>query len=442
MYTLLRLTHVCRFWRSSLIHYPPVWTTIFATYKDRRSFVEMCLERSQPLLLRVLTDTSEEWPGRTGCNCVMAESKRLNPNEKSPCERHFLFEALAHPKNSERVRVLNMESTTTVSCQVLEFGSCRFFNSPLPQLTTLIWRDYGIEYLGRLSPDPCSLPNLRCLTFEGCWHPSLARVRNLTSFTIKSSIFRLDVENFRLFASNNRSLESLELRIGIKGSTKGPPVELSNLKSLRVESRPVVLSNAIRAPAFQNLSSLWISLEDEDRECYIVCATGDGISLSTKTWGPEIAECWEYLAGYTRPTIRHVRVYDQVEKYGPDGDFLMVIAELMVDAHTLDIGLTYSEDRWFQAKLKQLGPQLKTIRFEISEKMNPIRGPGEQRVPWDSQVLDGIADLIEYRFKMGWALSTVERMVVSEDQQVDRLQDRVWRQFYDSRKIEEYLAPV
>lgn len=119
-----------------------------------------------------------------------------------------------------------------------------------------------------------------------------------------------------------------------------------------------------------------------------------------------------------------------------------MFAELMADAHTLDIGLTYLENYCFQAKLKQLGPQLKTIRFEISEKMNPIKGLGDHRLPGDSQVLDRIAKLIEHRFKEGRALSTVERMVVSENEQVNRLQDRVWRQFYDSRKIGEYLVPV
>ena len=63
-------------------------------------------------------------------------------------------------------------------------------------------------------------------------------------------------------------------------------------------------------------------------------------------------ECWQHLTGYARPDIRHFRVYDQLEEHDPDGDSLKMIAELRVDAHALDIGLTYSENHWFQAKLK------------------------------------------------------------------------------------------
>jgi len=425
-----------------LIHYPPAWTAIFATHKDRRSIVEMCLERSQPLPLRVLADTGERRRVRVGCSCVKGESKRLIPNEKTPCERHFVFEVLAHPKHSERIQTLNVGSITSASRQLLEFGSCRFFSSSLPRLTTLIWRDRGTEYLPRLSPGPHTLPNLRTLAFEGRWHPSLAQVHNLSSFTLKGSLRPLDAETFRLFGSNNQSLESLTLSVKIKGSTKGPPVDLSNLKLLNIETCPKVLSTTIRAPAFRHLSSIWISPKDDEHDWYALHATGDGISLSTITCGREVVECWEYLTGYARPAIRHVRVYDQLERYDPNDDSLRMIAELVSDAHILEIGLAYSDNPWFQEMLKQLGPQLKTICFEISEKMDPTKGPGNYIFPWDGQILDEIADLIEYRFKEGRALSAVERMVVSGDEQVNRLQDRVWRQFYNSRKIREYLASV
>ena len=56
--------------------------------------------------------------------------------------------------------------------------------------------------------------------------------------------------------------------------------------------------------------------------------------------------------------------------------------------------------------------------------------------------MDRIADFIEHLFKEGRPFSTVERMVVSEDEQVDSLQDRVWRRFYDGRRIWEYLVSV
>jgi len=369
-----------------------------------------------------------------GCTCAEDKSRTLLPTEKTPCEWHFVFEPLAHPSNSKRIQVLNTNFSSAMSLPVLGLGSCRFFDSPLPQLTTLKWKDEGTKYAHHQS-----------MTFGGHWNRSVARVKNLTSFTIKSLAWPLDAETFRLFVLDNRSLESLELHIKIRGSTKGPPVDLLNLKSLSVISHPKALSTVIRVPAFQRLSTLRISLEDELGDWHTLRAAGDGISLSAKSWALDVTENWQYLTGYARPIIQHVCLYDQ--KRGgihPYGDFCTMITGMMVDAHTVDIGLTYS-GCWsgkFWAELKQLGPQLKTLRFEVSETMEPFGGAGNPDSVYVDRVLDNIADLVEYRFREGRPCTTVERMVVSEDEQVNRLQDNVWRWLYNNRSIQKYLASV
>jgi hypothetical protein len=381
-------------------------------------------------------DTGDKSRIPTGCSCNESGSRRLFPNEEMPCEWHFVFESLARPENSRRIQVLNMDSSSTLFVQVLKFGSCRFFDSPLPQLTTLMWKDDGTRYAYRLLSDPS-------VTLEGRRSHPLARVNNLTTFTIKNSRWRLNAETFRRFLLNNQSLESLELYINVTGSTDGPPVDLLNLKSLCVDSRLKVLSNVIRVPAFQRLTSLRISLEDELGDLHTIRATGDGISLSAKSWALDVAEDWQHLTGYARPTIHHVRLYDrQPDKY-PYCDLSTMITALMVDAYTLDIGLTYSgcQGDNFWAKLKQLGPQLKTIRFEVSEKMVPFGGLSDPESPWDDHIiLDKIADLVKHRFKEDRPLVTVERMVVSEDERVNWLQDFVWRWFRSGRRIQEYLV--
>ena len=398
----------------------------------------MCLERSQPLPLEVTVDTRDKGRVPAGCDCDENESGRLTPNEKTPCEWHFVFETLAHPKNSKRIQLLNADSSIAVFRRALEFGSCRFFSSPFPQLTTLIWKDIGMEGSHRLFPDTRSLPNLRSVTFKGRWHHSLARVHNLTTFIIERFGWCVDAEIFRLFVSNNRSLESLELHVSFGGSTKGLPIDLLNLKSLSVSSRPKVLSRVIRVPAFERLSSLWISLEDEVGDWHTLRATGDGISLTAKSWVGNVAEDWKHLTEFTKPTIRRVRIYDQqpVDCF-PYGDLSTKVMALVVelDVHTLDIGLTYSgcwgDGLW--TGLKELGSQLKTIRFEITERGLPFRG---------GRILNKIADLVEHRFREGRALSVVERMVVSKDEQVNQLHDRLWRRFWNDRRIGEYLASV
>jgi len=380
-----------------------------------------------------------------GCSCDEDDSGRLLPNEKTPCEWHFVFELLARPINSKRIQVLNVDHSRSSFHPLLEFGSCRFFNSPFPQLTTLAWKDDGKEYAHHLLSTSRPLPNLHSVTFDGRWNQSLARVNNLTSFTIKNFIWQLDAETLRLFVSNSRSLESLELYIRIGGGTKGPPVDLLNLKSLSIDTRPLVLSNIIRIPALQRLTSLRISLEDELGDFHTLRATGDGISLTAKFWAFNIMEDWQLLTGYARPTIRHVCVYDQrPTSICPYDSFSALIIGLMVDAYTVDIGLTYS-GCWggkFWTELKQLGPQLKLIRFEVSGDMEPYGGPSNPDAAFVDRVLSNIVEMVEYRFKEGRPFSAVERMAVSEDEQVDRSQENVWRQFWDDHRIGEYVVSV
>ena len=49
---------VMRFWRMALINQPRVWSAIFITQEDCRSFVEMCVERSYPVALDVTLEAS------------------------------------------------------------------------------------------------------------------------------------------------------------------------------------------------------------------------------------------------------------------------------------------------------------------------------------------------------------------------------------------------
>ena len=92
---------------------------------------------------------------------------------------------------------------------------------------------------------------------------------------------------------------------------------------------------------------------------------------------------------------------------------------LFIDAHTLEIGLGYAPDfcSRFLDDLKESGPQLKTIRFEIPE------------------------ELVVYRFEHGRPFSVVERMVVDESERVSRKQDVAWRSYYDNYCLDQYVRP-
>ena len=269
------------------------------------------------------------------------------------------------------------------------------------------------------------------------------QVNNLISFTFTNYNLQIDMETFRSFISNNRSLESLSIKYPeFRGSSKGLPVSLFNLKSFSIGIHTKNLSTIIRIPALQRLSSLWISMDGEDEE-FTLCATGDGITLSTKSDLRNIAEVWQDLTGYVRPTIRHIRLYDDGGYYPHGGGDGVTAVSLFTDVHTLEIGKTYwtSWYNGFVEDLKYLGPQLKTIRFAISDEHEPFKGRDEEYADWGGD-LDKIEELVKFRFEEGRPLSFVERMVVSRSERTNRQEDYVWRCFYGSRKLSRYVRPA
>lgn len=446
LYGLSKLTHVCRFWRTALINQPRVWSAIFITLEDSRSFVEMCVERSYPAALEVTFEAGRIGRMHAGCTCDKEKRGRLMPNEKKPCQWHFQFESLAEVKHSNRIRALdvNFDGEWAPSAERVRFalGSCRFFNSSFPQLTTLTWRSEEAGHADHLFAYPPFAPPLNNLTYVGGWGTLIAQVHNLTTFVFDSDSrpWGTSTEAFRVFMRNNRSLESLHLKwIDFEGEPKGPPVQLQNLKSFSVGLGPPIkkLSSIILIPAFQRLSSLRIS--SEDAETYTITATGDEISLTAECFLRDFAETWEDLTGYAKPVIRHVRLYDGPEFVDHCCSDNTTVVLLMMDAYAVEVGCNYLMG-WYDSfweDLKQLGPQLKTIRFEVPGDLEPC--PDDGCMHDDEELWDNIEDLAKYRFDQDRPFATIERLVVSESDRDNRLQAYVWRCFYGSRKVCQYV---
>lgn len=445
IYILSELTHVCRFWRVALINKPQVWATIFATQADRRSFVEMCLERSYPAPLDVTVDARYSGPEHASCVCDWDKRSRRLPSEVDPCKWHFVFEPLAEKRHSERIHALEIlldDTLRTSENRVpLALEGCRFFDLPSLPLTSLKWIDKNTQYANYLFSVSPFLPTLRSISFRGSCYDQLTKLSNLTSFTLKEPCLGISAEMFRTFMLNNQSLEMLSLDyVEFEGGSNGPPAHLPNLKSFNVYFSEVNLSTLFRIPALQGLSFLLIST-DEDRGCwdYTYRATGEGIEFAFKGSPPVIAKAWRDITGYVNPTIKHIRL-ENPDEVRLDEDEDPAVALFADGVHTLEIGSGYltqlSSD--FLRSLEQLGPQLKTIRFEIPEETEPFGGPIHEH-GWGSDLLDNIVDLVVYRFEHGRPLSSVERMVVSESERINRQQSFVWRSFYDDRSLYQHV---
>ena len=430
-----------------MINNPQAWATIFVTQDDRRSFVEMCLERSLPAPLEVTVDASEKGQCHPRCTCDADLRERLLPNETGPCDLHFVFEALVESRHSKRIRMLNIHfgepdtSLRSIRSNVeLALGSCRFFTLSLLQLTSLDWNDEATPYANHLFSVPPFPPTLCSLSFKGSWHGQLTQVNNLTVFALDCDLV-LNAETFRTFMLNNRSLETLSLhRLNFKGSPNGPPVRLSNIKSFSVNFPAKELSSLVHVPALQHLSSLHISVPEGGWGCSVFHATGDGIVFSVGSSSLTIARDWQELTGHPRPTIHHIRLQDCPQDVIVDQGGDIAVISLFADAHTLEIGCPYVTYFYpgFLDDLKQLGPRLKTIRFELPEETKPFQEM-DMNEYWDRRVLDGIEDLVRHRFEQGRAFSSVERMVVSESERTNRVQDYIWICFYG--RLERYVQP-
>ena len=107
----------------------------------------------------------------------------------------------------------------------------------------------------------------------------------------------VDMETIRLFISSNRSLESLSLiYANFVGTSKGPPVNLFNIKSFRVDSCPKIISAIVHIPAFHHFGSQWATMGvTRDIRC---TPLGTGITLSTKSILDDIAGAWHDLTEY------------------------------------------------------------------------------------------------------------------------------------------------
>ncbi|KAF9787504.1 hypothetical protein BJ322DRAFT_729080 [Thelephora terrestris] len=417
VYTLLKLTHVCQFWRIALINKPQAWATIFATQADCRSFVQTCLERSFPVCLEVTVDARKFAPPKWSfCTCntnkrsrVMYERLRLIPNRNNPCEWHFVFELLVETRHSERIHELDIIFKD--SCPLgeervpLALKSCRFFDSSSFQLTSLKWTDRETRYANDLFSVPPFLPTLRFLSFKGYWNGQFTKVNNLTSFIFKNYYYEVDGESFRTFLLNNRSLETLFLKcVRLKDNSNGPPIDLPKVKSFSAYSpRESPLSAIFRVPALRHLSSLFISVEWKHGYAWFTfSATGDDIVFTIKTKTTRIKETWQDLTGHAQPSIKHVRLENSGDlplgcSEGP------VVNPSFTDTHTLEIGRGYTSRFYpdLPHDSKELGPQLDAILLNFPEDAELPDNEDD----WDRNMLDVIEDLVGYRFEHGRSVS-------------------------------------
>jgi len=462
MFEIVKMTHICHYWRSTLISYPHLWSSIFVK-NDHKDFIAACLERSRDVPLAVRLDLEYGGYGDyPDCTCIRDEwsSGRL-VNEDNPCRYHTTIDPLLEDDHVERIHTL--DAHLAMLNDVVRGGPNREFENALMDsklfsfhLPTLESLSLHVEH--RLDVDthlvlPFGLlcwafsppTQLRHLALHGCFGGPIRNVRNLTSFELAGDENALDPillgrRTFLPFLSGSPSLVSLSLshcsfpdRAQVSQVT---PVKLPELKSLRlidIHGLPG-FPGLVDVPAFKTLSSLQIvqkcTVNPYDTDVLVHAESDGGFQLSYTPDIFEVAPDWIGVMNDADPSLAFIRFEGRGLRFRGnqrEGSPL----SLFVNAKVLEIGVPFA-DLWYSDFWKdvgKVGPQLTTLRLEVIEGMNPA-------------VAKSVREFARERFNKGVPLGKLERMRfegMSEEDE-EKAKER-WDEFWAGLDIDQYLVP-
>jgi len=464
MFEIVKMTHVCQYWRSTAISYPHLWSSVFVQ-NDHKEFIAACLERSREIPLVVHLDLKHgDYHSYPDCTCIRREwGSGTWIDEDRPCRYHTTIKPLVEADHLQRIRTLDIHLTMLDDdagdgpeqafwSALGDFGLSAF---PVPFLESLSFRvghvyDDVERYLefpeglffGGFSPPTA----LRHLTLHRCYGGPILAVRNLTSFELAGDPddfdpIRLDQDTFLLFISGNLSLASLKLSYCVfpdrEQLSQVTPVELPELKYLQLMDiyGLSVFPGLVHIPPLKRLSSLQIStrkIAASPRANFLIHAeSGDGFQLSYDAPNcPEVASNWLCITDNVGPGPAFVRFEKgelsrtMEEGIGPSPLVLFSSAEVV------EIGAPFAGPwyRNFWKHLEKVGPQLTTLRLEIIEGIGPA-------------VAESVEKLTRARFNNGTPLTKLERMRFEEMSEEDEEKaKRLWEEFRTGLSIDQYLA--
>jgi hypothetical protein len=467
MFEIVKMTHICQYWRSTLISSPRLWSSIFVK-NDHKDFVAACLERSRGAPLTVYLDLKHgDYHDYPDCTCIRNEwSPGMQIDEDNPCRYHTTIQPLLTVDSIKRICKLDVCLTMLDASEEgpdQDFKNALddldFFVVPLPFLESLSFSvNHELEIDTHLSLPRdlfgwVILPptRLRHLTLQGCYGGPIRAARNLTSFELAGEEnfdpIALTQRTFLPFISGSPSLVSLILShcefSEREQLSRVTPVKLSRLKTLRLMGVYGLsgLPGLMEVPAFKTLSSLGISTRKHEAtighyNCShfeVHAGNGDGFQLfyDGGSTGELVSE-WLGIMRNADPSLTFIRLEGR-DLDDPSRDFKGEVSPLplFVNAKILEINSSFSHPwyRDFWSDLEKIGPQLTTLRLEVTEGMSPTK------------LVESVEKFAQARLEKGMPLRNLEKMefegMSEEDQEKAK---KCWEEFRASLKIDEYLA--
>ena len=468
MFEIVKLTHVCEYWRSTLISCPHLWSSIFVK-NDHRDFVVACLERSREAPLTVHLDlVYGEYNDSSDCTCFRTgwtPGMRINRGDLCRDHVHTIVDPLIEVDRIQRIHKLDVNFTIfdDVDDVNAQGGSDQYFKEaledfgifmlPLPILESLSFRihhdldDSYMEFPIQLFCWRSSPPTeLRHLALRSCYGGPIQAVCNLTSLELSGDVtsldpIELDQHTFLPLISNSPSLVSLHLSYcrfpDREQLLQVTPVKLSELKFLRLMDIHGLsgFPGLVEVPAFKTLSALWISAKRQAilpvflREILVRAESDDGFQLLYNTqYDDKIASYWLGVMYDADPSPAFVRFEGELRPTRK-GEMEASPLPLFINAKILEISASFASTWYynFWKDLEKVGPQLSILRLEVTEGTS-------------SAVVESVKEFVKARFQKGMPLTKLERMVSEGMSGGDEGNaKKLWEEFLAGLDIDQYL---
>ena len=231
--SIIPLTHVCRYWRESIVSTPGNWASISG---ESKNLAALSLQRAKAVPLDILLD--------------MTEDKTIP----------WFSDLLASQIQNTETICINLGTAVQELAKTL-----RDFPQSMPKLRSLSIVGYGVDWDWTADPFGPLAPTLACLSLKHIpLYPSFLHPRTLVDLTIAHRSFNLHLDTLLDFLEENRLLERAALEIefaepALRSSRRRAAIRnhLQNLRILSLEPRDgnaLISSIALQRGAHLDLS--------------------------------------------------------------------------------------------------------------------------------------------------------------------------------------------
>ena len=436
---IIPLTHVCQHWRTIILSYPKIWSTVRMKPGDP-SVTSEWLARSQNTPITVIAEFSDSYEHPSCRYQDSATATLARHNSPRVCPRHEAVLSLDRllPHRS-RIRDLTIVlHSSDPDWEDHHDGEPallyhQFFRDSLPNLQRLDFRAVHVQPTRYTIPIPDSLfaknlPRLKELTYLGVTGGLTWTAKNLTSGEIGSwresdgpCIISLD--ELGMFLSNNKTIESLaindcEFFEGHQVPTATPLPDLKFLKVSSLNNGFKQILDRIHAPQFKNLDTVQFSAF----LCIHVVATdssGHTFEFSQLTGDLAFHPLQHLGVNITTLRLDGRRPNDEQGLY----EFLQSLDAVQV----LEFGWGITD--WVQRLLSVPGilPGLKAIRVTVGRYSC-------------ERVLRFLAAASRQRMEEGNAFATIELLLPGVEDGLDRELRAQWEKCYKAEGIQNFLS--